>query len=185
MNYPSSIQNLINQFSQLPGIGPKTAERFVFHLLKQSPEQLNKFAKDLTQLKNKTVRCSICQNFTDQKTICVVAEPQDIIALEKIGDYQGVYHVLGGLLNSLDNITPDKLTIDKLTERIKNNQPKEIILALNPNIEGESTALYLTKLLKPLNIKITRLARGLPMGSDLAYADEVTLGSALQGRREI
>ncbi len=195
---PQSIKSLIEQFSQLPGIGPKTAERFVFYLLKKNPEEIKKFAEAIGQLKDKIKICSICQNYSeqdpclicsdknrDQTIICVVAEPTDLAAIEKTGEFKGVYHILGGVLNPLDNITPDKLKINELVERIKKNRPKEIILGLNPDIEGETTALYLNKILKTLDVKVTRLAKGLPMGSDLAYADQATLASALNNRRSL
>ena len=195
---PQSIKSLIDQFSQLPGIGPKTAERFVFYLLKKDSVELKKFADNLGQLKDKIKICSVCQNYSeqdpclicqdknrDQSIICVVAEPTDLAAIEKTGEFKGVYHILGGALNPLDNITPDKLKINELVGRIKKNRPKEIILGLNPDIEGETTALYLNKILKTLDIKVTRLAKGLPMGSDLAYADQATLASALNNRKSI
>ena len=196
--FPEPIQNLINEFNKLPGIGPKTSERFVFYLLKQPKEEISRLAQVLENLKDKITYCSVCQNVSeknpciicsDQKrsktTICVVAESHDMASIENTGEFNGLYHVLGGNLNPLENITPDKLKIKELVQRIKKDGVKEIILALNPDLEGESTTLYLTKLLKPLNIKITRLARGLPMGSDLEYADEVTLSNALKGRLEI
>lgn len=195
---PQSIKSLIEQFSQLPGIGSKTAERFVFHLLKKPKEELTKFGNNLSQLKDSVKTCSICQNYSeqdpclicndqnrDQSIICLVAEPTDLTAIEKTNEFKGVYHILGGVLNPLDNITPDKLRINELVERIKKNRPKEIILGLNPDIEGETTALYLNKLLKTLDVKITRLAKGLPMGSDLEYADQATLASALSNRRSL
>ncbi len=196
--FPEPIQNLINEFNKLPGIGPKTSERFVFYLLKQPKEEISRLAQVLENLKDKITYCSVCQNVSeknpciicsDQKrsktTICVVAESHDMASIENTGEFNGLYHVLGGNLNPLENITPDKLKIKELVQRIKKDGVKEIILALNPDLEGESTTLYLTKLLKPLNTKITRLARGLPMGSDLEYADEVTLSNALKGRLEI
>lgn len=195
---PQSIKSLIDQFSQLPGIGAKTAERFVFYLLKKDPAELKKFADNLGQLKDKIKNCSICQNYSeqdpclicndknrDQSIVCVVSEPTDLTAIEKTNEFKGVYHILGGVLNPLDGITPDKLRINELVERIKKNRPKEIILGLNPDIEGETTSLYLNKILKTLDIKITRLAKGLPMGSDLEYADQATLASALNNRRSL
>ncbi|MEK7653122.1 MAG: recombination mediator RecR [Patescibacteria group bacterium] len=199
MPYPSSIQNLINQFAKLPSVGPKTAERLVFYLLKQPESELHQFGEAIENIKGKIKICSRCFNFSendpcpicadprrDQKMICLVAKPQDVIALEKTGIYQGVYHVLGGNINPLENIAPENIKINELVGRIKNNGVTEIILALNPDIEGETTALYLVKLLKQFpNLKITRLARGLPMGADLEYADEVTLENAINGRREV
>lgn len=195
---PQAIKSLVEQFSQLPGIGTKTAERFVFYLLKKNPEELKRFAEIINQLKASIQTCSVCQNFAetnpcficqdhnrDQNTICVVAEPTDLAAIEKTGDYRGLYHVLNGVLNPIEGITPDRLKIEELIKRIKEKKPKEIILALNPDIEGEATSLYLNKLLKALDVKVTRLAKGLPLGSDLEYADQATLSSALANRRNI
>jgi len=197
-NYPPSIKNLIDQFSHLPGIGPKTAERLVFYLLNQPKENLASFGLALEHIKDKIKVCRQCQNFAEtdpclicgdkkrnQKIICVVAKPQDLFALEKTNEYPGVYHVLGGVIDPLDGITPDRLKINELVERIKKDNSVEVILGLNSDMPGETTILYLTKLLKQYKIKITRLAQGLPSGSDLEYADEVTLTSALKGRREL
>lgn len=200
--FPLSLQNLIDHFSKLPGVGPKTALRFVFYLLKQPKSEVEKFAAALGSVKNIMTTCSICQNFSeknpcaicgdsrrDHGIICVVAEYQDLPIIENTGIHQGTYHVLGGVLDPLHGITPDQLKIKELVARIQNgkNAIKEIILALNPDLEGETTTLYLTKLIKSFGkqIKITRLARGLPMGSDLEYADEVTVSDALKGRKEI
>lgn len=197
-NYPKSIQNLIDLFSRLPGIGPKTAERLIMHLLDCPDKYINDFSLALKQLKGFVSRCQICFNYSetkpclicgnknrDQKIICVVAKPQDVIALEKTSEFNGVYHVLGGNLNPIEGINIDNLKIDELLKRIKTDSIKEIILALNPDIDGETTSLTLIKLIKPLGTRITRLARGLPMGSDLEYADEITLCNALKGRREV
>lgn len=203
--FPSSIQNLIDEFNKLPGIGPKTAEKLVFYLLKQSKTELSSFAQALEHVKDRITICSLCQNIAekspchicqdpkrDKTTICIVAETQDMAMIESTGEYHGLYHILGGTLNTLEGITPDQLKIKELLARIipplnKGGQGgvKEIILALNPDLEGETTILYLTKILKPYKVRITRLARGLPMGSDLEYADEVTLSNALKGRREV
>ncbi|MFA6215231.1 MAG: recombination mediator RecR [Patescibacteria group bacterium] len=197
--YPAAIKNIIDQFAKLPGIGPKTAERLVFYLLAQPKEELAKFGLALQNLKDKVTVCRICQNFTEfnpclicrdqrrnQKVICVVAQPQDLVALEKVNEYQGVYHVLGGVIDPLSGTTPDQLKVRELFERVKKDGITEIILALNSDMPGETTILYLTKLFKQFkHIKITRLAQGLPIGSDLEYADEVTLSSALKGRREV
>lgn len=197
-NHPETIQSLIQEFNKLPGIGEKTSERFVFYLLKQPKAELEKLGLAIEHLKDKIKICSICQNFgqsdpcsicgdksRDQKTICVVAEPQDILALEKTGEYKGVYHVLFGVLKPIEGVTPDKLKIDELLARVKKNNIKEIIIALNPDMEGESTTLYLKKLFSPFGLKITRLGRGLAMGSELEYADEITLTNALAGRKEV
>jgi len=199
MAYPKSIQDLIEEFSKFPSIGPKSAERFVFYLLQKSPGYLEEFLvkiRNLKEIKN----CSICGNITegkicaictnqkrDRATVCVVANVPDLIAIEKIGAYNGFYHVLGGLINSIKNIGPDNLRIKELVQRIKQSKQKfnEIILALNPDLEGETTSLYLKKILIPFGIKITKLARGLPMGADLIYADEVTLSEALKARKAV
>lgn len=195
-NHPEIIQNLIQEFNKLPGIGSKTSERFVFYLLKQPEAELEKLGLAIEHLKDKIKMCSVCQNFSesdpcslcsaksrDQKIICVVAEPQDVISLEKTGEYQGAYHILHGLLRPIDGVTPDKLKINELLERVKKNNIKEIILALNPDIEGESTSLHIKRLLAPFSLKITKLARGLAMGTELEYTDEVTLASALKERK--
>lgn len=200
--FPPSLQNLIDHFSKLPGVGPKTALRFIFYLLKQPKEDVEKFATAINVVKNQISTCEVCQNFSeknpcqicadqkrDHSTICVVAECQDLPVIENTNDYHGIYHVLDGVLDPLHGVTPDQLKIKELVGRIQNSNGKikEIILALNPDLEGETTMLYLTKLIKSFGkpIKITRLARGLPMGSDLEYADEVTVSAALKGRKEI
>ena len=196
--FPETIQNLIEEFNKLPGIGPKTSERFIFYLLKQPTEELDKLAERIKHLKEKITTCPICYNLTDttpcaicsdsrrdQKTICVVSESPDVIAIEKTSKYQGVYHVLGGVINQIEGIGPEQLKIKELVNRIKKDRIKEIILATNPDLEGESTALYLARLLKPMKIRITRIGRGLPMGSNIEYADEVTLANALAGRGEM
>lgn len=192
---PKSIQQLITHFSDLPGIGPKTAERLVFYLLKSDKNYLADFGNTLLHIGDNIKKCELCGQITednlcsicsnrqrDHSIICVAAESSDIGPLEKSGEFNGIYHILNGLINPTEGITPDKLDIIQLENRIKNNQIKEIILALNPTVEGETTCLYLTKLLKKYNLKITKLARGLPQGSDLEYADEVTLANALRGR---
>ena len=198
-SYPPSIKELIDQFTRLPGLGPKTAERLVFYLLRQPKADLSKFGLALEHLKDKIIQCNQCYNFAETnpclicsnknrspKVICVVAKPQDLFTLEKINEYQGVYHVLGGIIDPLEGITPDQLKIKELVERIKQVGAVEIILALSPDLPGETTILYLTKLLKQFkNIKITRLAQGLPSGSDLEYVDDITLTSALKGRKEV
>jgi recombination protein RecR len=197
--HPQIIKQLIDHFAALPSIGPKTAERLVFYLLKQTDTQLNSFAQALSLLKqNVTVcqncfifsensPCSICQDQRRNKTLlCVVEKPQDTMAIEKTDNFDGVYHVLGGTIDPLEGITPDTLTINQLVSRIKKDNVSEVVLALSSNMSGETTMLYLTKLLKgQFSIKITRLAQGLPSGSDLEYADEVTLSSAFRGRKEL
>ena len=197
LNYPEPIQKLIEAFNKLPGIGPKTAERFVFYLLKRPEHEINELSQALQELKKNNLLCKTCFNLaekdpcyicTDQKrdknTICIVAEVHDLASLEATNEYNGLYHVLGGVLNPLAGITPEKLHVKELVARINNNKPAEIIFGLNPDMEGESTVLYLKKILQPMNIKLTRLARGLPMGADLEYADEVTLINALKNRNQ-
>ena len=200
--FPLVIQNLTDSFSRLPGVGPKTALRFVFYLLRQKQEDNIKFAKAIEMLGSSIATCKVCQNFSeknpcaicsdrnrDQSVICVVAEHQDLPVIENTGEYRGAYHILGGVLDPLHGITPDQLKIKELIYRVQNNNIKEIVLALNPDLEGETTILYLTKLIKSFDknsiIKITRLARGLPIGCDLEYADEVTVSDALKGRKEL
>lgn len=197
-NFPDSIKKLIDKFTQLPGIGPKAAERIVFYLQKKDNNFSNDFSNLLNNLKKDIINCSICFNVTindpcnicsdtsrDKNTICVVADPQDINVIEKTNDYQGLYHVLHGTLNPAEQITPEKLKIKELIDRIKNNGIKEVIIATNPDLEGESTALYLARSLKNFNVKTTRLAKGLPMGSTIEYADEITISNALKGRQEL
>ncbi len=195
---PRALERLLQEFTKLPGIGPKTAERLVYYLLKQPKEELSAMAQSLDAVQNEVVACSQCFRFTDQNpcpicsdakrdhtSLCVVAESQNIPIIEKTNAFRGLYHVLGGLVSPLEGVTPDKLKVAELEARLKANGVKEVILALNPNLDGETTALYLAKLIKPLGIKVTRLARGLPVGADLEYADEVTLESAITGRREV
>lgn len=198
MRFPPSIQNLINQFAQLPTVGPRTAERYVFYLLKKQPEEINRFAQALLDLKNKTTVCAQCFNISEDpicsicsdskrqhNLLCVVADTRDLIVVESTRQYNGLYFVLGGLLNAIEGIKPEQLNIATLTERVKKDKITEIILALDSNLEGETTSMYLTKIIKPLGIKVCRLARGLPMGADLEYADEITLTNALKYRSEI
>lgn len=200
MKVPKSIQNLIESFEKLPGVGPKTAQRLTFYLLHVPQYELDKFASSLTSLKTGTTICSncftvgetdpceICEDGSrDQGLICVVEEPLDVLALERGGKYKGVYHVLHGRIDPLNNIGPDEIYIDKLLERIKKSEITEIILATNPTMEGEATAMYITKQIKLDNpdIKLTRIGRGLPIGADLEYADEITLQRALEGRSEL
>jgi len=197
MRYPKAIQNLIERFSTLPSVGPKTAERYVFHLLRQSDESLNKLAEAVKDLKSKTTLCASCQAITEtnpcsicgdqnraKDILCLVENTQDLLTIEATRQFNGKYFVLGGLINTISEVSPDDLNIAKLIKRIKDDKIKEIILALNFTLEGETTSLYLNKLLHD-HIKITRLAKGLPAGSDLEYADETTLASALKYRNEI
>lgn len=198
MKYPQAIQNLINHFTKLPSVGPKTAERYVFYLLKQSGEDLQKLAQSIAELKENTRLCRRCfaiaetdpcpicaDKKRDQTVICVVSTPRDLAAIEMTRQYKGLYHILGGVIDAINDIGPAKLTISHLENRIKNDGVKELILALSHNLPGETTALYLTKIIKPLNIKISRLAKGLPMGADLEYADEITLTHALKYRNTL
>ena len=195
--FPEPIENLVAAFSRLPGVGPKTALRYVFQLLRQPEGDLESFARALVDLKkvstcdtcftySETERCPICR---DQKrhehVLCVVAEPRDIATIEATDVYDGRYHVLGGTLNPIEGVTPEVLNVQKLLERLKkSNEIQEVILAFSPDVQGETTILYLTKHIRPLGKKVTRLARGLPLGADLEFADEITLGDAMTGRRE-
>lgn len=190
----NSLQRAVEELSKLPGIGKKSAQRLVFYLLKIPRDEVISLAKSLVDVKDKASYCSICFNITeknpciictnskrDRSILCIVEEANDVMALEKTGEYRGLYHVLGGALSPLDGIGPDDLRIKELLARL-NEQVKEVILANNPNVEGEATALYLSKLIKPLGIKLTRIARGIPVGTDIEYADEITLTRALEGR---
>ena len=190
------IGRLINEFSKLPGVGAKTAQRFAYKVINMSEEEAKEFAEAITNAKSKVHYCSICGNFSEDDvcdvcknrsadTICVVKEPKDVIAIEKLNEYNGVYHVLHGLISPLDGITPDHIRIKELLARIKKGNVKEVIMATNPTVEGEATAMYISKLLKPLGVKVTRLAFGLPIGGTLEFADEVTLFKALENRSEI
>ena len=185
-------------FSKLPTVGPKTAERYVFYLLKQNSEELQKFAQSIAELKeniricekcfsvSESSPCEVCSSSNrDKNTICVVSNTRDMISIESTRNYNGVYHILGGVLNAIEGIKPEELNIKKLLERIQKDNIKEAILALSPTLEGETTSMYLAKILRPLNIKITRLAKGLPMGSDLEYADEITITNALNNRNAL
>jgi len=198
MKFPKSIQKLVDLFSDLPSVGPKTAERYVFYLLKQTGEKLQEFAQAIAELKEKTTVCQNCLAVTESnpcliclnnkrkiKQICVVTNTQDMLTIEATKQYNGVYHVLGGVINTIEGIKPEQLNIKQLIGRIKNDNIEEMILALNPTVEGETTSLYLAKLLKPYKLKITKLARGLPMGSDLQYADEITLSNAFKYRNKL
>jgi recombination protein RecR len=198
MKYPKAIQNLIDTFSKLPGVGPKTAERYIFYLLKQDAEELQKFAQTIAELKENITICENCLAVADENPcyicsdkkrdtsiICVVSNTRDMLSIEAIKQFQGVYHILGGTLDSISGIGPEKINIKQLLEKIKKTKVKEIILGLNPNFSGEATSIYLTKIIKPLKIKISKLAKGLPMGSDLEYADEITLANSLKYRNEV
>lgn len=197
-SFPKSVQELIDVLGQLPGIGPKTAERLALFLIRQPKAFVERFLRAVEQASRGFLLCSTCGNIAesspcaicrdrqrDGTTVCVVAEPQDVAVIERSAEYRGRYHVLGGVLNPIEGVTPDQLRINELVGRIKHDGIKEVILATNPDLEGESTALYLARHLKPLGVKVTRLARGLPVGADIEYADDVTIQSAIRGRQEV
>lgn len=195
---PRSIQLLIREFNKLPGIGSKTSERFVYHLLRQEKSEIEALANSLLAVKDAIRLCNSCYTFSEEpicsicadnyrrkELICVVAEPKDVFAVEKTGEYNGLYHVLGGVINHADGIGPEMLRINELRTRVQRDAVQEVILATNPDMEGETTALYISQQLKELPVTVTKIARGLPMGGDIEYADEVTLGNALTGRRQM
>lgn len=200
MHYPEPISNLIDGFSRLPGIGPKTAQRLAFHVLGMKEEDVMDLAKALVNAKRHLHHCSSCCNITDvdpcricsdqsrkRDLLCVVQEAKDVIAMERTREFNGLYHVLQGAISPIEGIGPDQIRVAELLRRLQDPEVEvnEIIMATNPNIEGEATAMYLSRLLKPVGIKVTRIAHGLPVGGDLEYADEVTLSKALEGRREL
>ena len=198
MQYPEPIEKLINALRQLPGIGPKTAQRLAFFILKLPREEVSRMARTLVEAREKIINCQVCGNLTenshchicrdtrrDVSLLCVVQEPRDVLALERTIDYRGLYHVLMGALSPMEGIGPDEIRIRELMDRLREGGVTEVIMATNPNVEGEATALYIARLVKALGIKVTRIARGLPVGGDLEYADELTLSKALEGRREI
>ncbi len=197
-SYSPSIEKLIESFEKLPSIGHKTAIRLAFHMLDLNEEETNEFIKSITDAKSKLKYCSKCFNIADtdpcpicsnpkrdQGTICVVEDVRDIIAMERTNEFKGVYHVLHGTISPMNGIGPEDIKIKELLDRIRDNDIKEIIIATNPRVEGEATSIYLSKLIKPLGIKVTRIAHGIPVGGDLEYTDEVTLTKAMEGRREI
>lgn len=192
------LEKLVNQFERLPGIGKKSAQRLAFHIIAMPKEKAEDFANAILEAQTKIKKCSVCQCLTDTEicsvcsddkretsTICVVEDSKDLLAFERTKEYHGLYHVLHGLISPMDGIGPDQLTIKELLSRVNNSEVKEVIMATNPTVEGETTAMYISKLLKPLGIKVTRLAYGIPVGGNLEYADEVTLYRALEGRSEI
>jgi recombination protein RecR len=198
MFYPEPISKLIEGFMKLPGIGPKTAGRLAFFVLSMKEDDVLDLAKALVNAKRQLHYCSVCNNITDidpchicrdkrrdPSVICVVQEPKDVVAMEKTREYEGYYHVLHGAISPMDGIGPEDIRIPDLLKRLSDEQVKEVILATNPNIEGEATAMYISRLIKPFGIRVTRIAHGLPVGGDLEYADEVTLTKALEGRREL
>ena len=195
--YIESLQRLAEQFARLGGVGKKSAMRMAFSVLDMTEDGAREFAQAIIEAKEKIHLCPVCQNITDKElcpicedsardksTICVVSDAKAVISMEKVREYRGVYHVLGGVISPLNGITPDKLKFKELLERVSDGSVKEVIVATNPNVEGEATAMYIAKILKPLGIKVTRLAYGVPMGADLEYADEVTLYRAIEGRRD-
>jgi recombination protein RecR len=195
---PEPVTRLIEAFAQLPGIGPKTASRLTFYLLRRPAEQTEALAEALRDLKERIIFCQKCFNITEESpclicqdegrergVVCVVEEPLDVLAIDRTGEYRGLYHVLHGAISPVEGIGPDELRINELMARLKEEPVQEVLLATNPNLEGEATAMYLARLIQPMGIRVTRLARGLPIGGDLEYADAVTLSRALEGRQEM
>jgi recombination protein RecR len=198
VSLPASLQDLIDQFKRLPGVGAKSAQRLAFHVLKSPREDAERLCDAIREVKDRVTYCSVCNNFTDvdpcvycadpardHHLVCVVEEPQNVNVIEKTGGFRGMYHVLLGALSPLQGVGPDDLKIKGLLSRIEGDRIEEIILATNPTVEGEATAIYLARLLKPLGVRVTRIATGIPVGSDLDYADELTMGKAMEGRREL
>ncbi len=198
MRLPSPLERLISLFSKLPSVGPKTAERYVFYLLRQNPALLKDMASALEELPQRILRCSVCNGIgetdpcsicadqrRDPSALCVVADSRDMLIIEDTESYKGYYVVLGGTINTIEGVTPEDINVKGLVDRIRQLKPKEVILALDPTLDGETTALYLAKLIKPSNIRVTRLAKGLPSGANIEYADELTLSNALKFRNEV
>lgn len=198
MQHIAPLTKLVEQLRRLPGIGSKTATRLAYFILEMDKEKAHALAKAIVEAKEKIGYCSVCYNLTDcdpckicsseerdAASICVVEDPRDVAAMERTRDYQGLYHVLHGAISPLEGIGPDNIKLRELLERLQHENVKEVIMATNPNVEGEATAMYISRLLKPMGIKVTRIAHGLPMGGDLEYADEVTLSKALENRREM
>ena len=196
--FPAALQNLADQFARLPGIGGKTAQRLAFHVLSLPYEEAEEFAAAIVEAKNQVHTCPRCQNLTDRelcpicddetrdsRILCVVAEPRDVIAMERSREFRGTYHVLHGVISPLNHVTQDDIKIKELLQRVGRGDVEEVIMATNPDTEGEATAMYISRLLRPMEVKVTRLAYGVPVGSQLEYADEVTLSRALEGRQEM
>jgi recombination protein RecR len=196
--YAGPVQDLIDELGRLPGIGPKSAQRIAFHLLKLDKQDALRLARVIAEVKDKVSFCRTCFNVAegetcticadsrrDARVVCVVEEARDLVAVEKTGEFAGRYHVLQGAISPIEGVGPDQLRVRELVDRIGRDEVSEIILCTNPNLEGEATAMYLARLLKPLGVRVTRIASGLPVGGDLEYADELTLGRALEGRREV
>ncbi len=196
--FPKTIEQLIEQFRKLPGVGPKTAERFALSMTRKKKEDVEAFITALRNAANALTTCTTCHTITEQTPcslckdprrddaiLCVVAEPQDLLAIEKSAAFHGRYHVLGGVLSPIEGVTPEQLRINELIQRTRGGNITEVIIALDPNIEGEATTIYLKKLLQPFGVTVTRLARGLPLGADIEYADDITIADALSGRRAV
>lgn len=194
-NYPKDIQKLINEFTRLPGVGKRTATRYAYKVIDMTEEEAKKLVEAIENVKKNIRYCKVCGNFTDEdeceickrrehSVICVVKEPKDVAAMERTGSFKGVYHVLHGCISPLDNVSPDDIRIRELLARI-NDSTQEVIIALNPDVEGDATAMYIGRLLKPLGVKVTRLAHGIPIGQDIEFADEVTLSRAISERKEL
>lgn len=198
MRYAPSIERLLEELERLPGVGPKSAQRIAYHILKTEADAAGRLAEAIVEVKRSIHFCPRCFNFAegdlcgicadferDTSVICVVEEPRDVVAIERTGEFHGVYHVLHGAISPIDGIGPEQLRVHELIDRLGEGSASEVLIATNPNVEGETTALYLARLVKPLGFRVTRIASGLPVGGDLEYADEVTLGRALQARREL
>lgn len=198
MSADRSLQILLDELGRLPGIGPKSAQRIAYHLLEADAEEARRLAHAILQVKEQVHFCSRCFNYAtadecdictdstrDTTRICVVGEPRDVSAIERTGSYHGLYHVLGGVISPMDKVGPEQLHVRELLQRLADGEVKEVILATNPDVEGETTATYLSRVIRPLGVRVTRLASGLPVGGDLEYADEVTLGRAIEARREV
>ena len=194
--FDEPIEKLIEYFRQLPGVGKKTAQRYAFYIIENSKEKADNFANAIKEVKEKVKLCSVCGNYStsdicpicqtrNRKVICVVQEPKDVVSMEKVKSFDGVYHILFGIISPLENRGPNDIKIKELLQRVQNDKVEEVIMATNPDVEGDATAMYISRLLKPLGVKVTRLAQGIAMGSDIEFADEVTLERALEQRKEI
>ena len=196
--FPNALENLIDQFAALPGVGRKSAQRMAYYLLSQPPEQVEALADAILTARRTVHECRVCGNYTDQdvcsicaderrdgSTICVVRDPRDVAAIERMRDYNGLYHVLHGVISPMDGVGPDDIRIRELLSRLAEGEIQEVVLATNPDVEGEATAAYISRLIKPMGVKVTRIAHGVPVGGELEYTDEVTLSRAFQGRREV
>jgi recombination protein RecR len=197
MNYARPLARLVGEFEKLPGIGPKSAQRLAFYVMRMAPDEARQLANAIVEVKQQIRHCAICYNFTDQEVceicrsdrrdralLCVVEEPRDLMALERTNEFRGVYHVLGGVISPMEGIGPEALRLRELVARVQDGTVKEVILATNPTVEGDTTAMYVARLIKPFAVKVSKIAFGLPVGGDLDYADQATLIQALEGRRE-